>query len=340
MSAAATNVPLPWHHAALQHLNQAWEQQRWPHALLVHGAEGLGKRQLALWIAQSVLCDRARGELKACGECASCALFAAGTHPDLRQIYPEEDKQQISVDQIREACANLTMTSYRRGFKVTIVDPAHQMTLAAANSLLKTLEEPSPQTLLVLLTSRPSALLPTIRSRCQQLAVHAPPEAEALRWLAEAGGPSVGADILRFANGAPLRARALAEGRYSTLSGEVTGALDALFASRADVTQIAKQWADEDLVDRLLCLDHWLMQRIRTNLDRSLHQTDEFVTGELLPSGAPALNINRLFVCLDRVRELKAVLARTALQRELALEAVLLAIVDSFTTPMRQPVRQ
>lgn len=337
---AIGNPPLPWHEGALRHLNIAWEQRRWPHALLIHGAEGLGKRQLARVIAQAVLCDQPSDGLQSCGECTSCRLFAAGTHPDLKFVSPEEDKQQISVDQIREACASLAMTSYRRGYKVAIVDPAHQMTTAAANSLLKTLEEPSPQTLLVLLTSRPSALLPTIRSRCQQLALHAPAEEDALRWLSEAGKPPVSLEILRFANGAPLRALALAEGQYSTLSGELTAALDALFASRADVTQIAKQWANDDLPDRLLCLDHWLMQGIRSNLDRSLRQTDEFVTGVVLPSSPPALNINRVFGCLDRVRELRAALGRTALQRELALEAVLLAIMDAFTTPPRQPVRQ
>jgi DNA polymerase-3 subunit delta' len=327
-----TTAPLPWHDSAVRNLNSAWQQRRWPHALLIQGPEGLGKQRLARWIAQSILCDRGGDKLSACGECASCMLFAAATHPDLQMISPEEDKQQISVDQIREACANLTMTSYRQGYKVTIVDPAHQMTLAAANSLLKTLEEPTQRTVLILVTSRPAALLATIRSRCQQLSLSAPAERDALEWLATATGSPVDVEILRFANGAPLRALALAEGRYSTLWGEMTAALEALLSQRADVTQIAKQWAKDDMPDRLLCLDHWLMQRIRS----SLGQTDEFVTSMVLPREAPALNISRVFVCLDRVRELKAALSRTALQRELALESVLLTILETFAIRIRQ----
>jgi len=314
------------------YLNSAWQQRRWPHALLIHGAEGLGKRRLARWIAQSVLCDGTRESLDSCGTCTSCVLFRAGTHPDFREIAPEEEKQQISVEQIRDACSSLAMTSYRLGYKAVIVQPAHLMTPAAANSLLKTLEEPSPRTLLVLLSSRPSALLATIRSRCQQIALRAPAERDALEWLAREASSPVSVDMLKFANGAPLRALDLAQGHYATLWGELIAALEALFSRRTDVTQIAKQWAADALPDRLLCLDHWLMQRIRG----AFGQTDEFVTGVLLPSDAPALNISRMFVCLDRVRELQAALARTALQRELALEAVLLAIVETFIPRVRQ----
>jgi hypothetical protein len=138
----------------------------------------------------------------------------------------------------------------------------------------------------------------------------------------------VAPDVLRFAHGAPLRALDLAKGRYSTLSGEVTTAFEALFAGRADVTQIAKQWIDDDLIDRLLCIDHWIEQRIR----KTIEQNADLVTGMVLPSDAPTLNISRMFVCLDRVRELRAVLARTALQRELAVEAVLLALLETFAT--------
>lgn len=318
--------PLPWHEQAVQRLQLAWKQQRWPHGLLIYGAEGLGKRRLAEWIAQAVLCDRTRDELVVCGECASCKLYAARTHPDLMLLSPEEDKQQIAIDQIREACANLAMTSYRQGFKVAIVEPAHQMTIGAANSLLKTLEEPAPNTMLILLTSRPSGLPATIRSRCQQLAVRAPVEREALAWLAANAEAPVPTEILRFAHGAPLRALDLAKGRYSTLSGEVRTGLEALFAGKADVTQIAKHWNDDDLIDRLLCVDHWIEQKIRL----AVGQTADLVTGTVLPSGAPTLNISRMFVCLDRVRELRAVLARTALNKELAVEAILLAMLETF----------
>jgi DNA polymerase-3 subunit delta' len=159
---------LPWHEDAAAQLRKAWAANRLSHALLLQGAEGVGKQPFAAWLACAVLCDRSEGStLKCCGECASCALFVAGSHPDLLLVVPEEDKQQISIDQVRAATERLTKTSYRQGYKVAIVDPAHLMTPSAANSVLKTLEEPSPRSLLILITSQASMLLPTVRSRCQ-----------------------------------------------------------------------------------------------------------------------------------------------------------------------------
>src|SRR6187399_3185481 len=133
MSAALTSR-LPWHVALQAQLHATWREQRWPHALLLHGPEGVGKLTLALQLANAILCDRPNSDWQECGECASCKLLQSKTHPDFLWLTPEEDKQQISVDQIREACAQLALTSYRRGYKVAIIAPAHQMTMAAANS--------------------------------------------------------------------------------------------------------------------------------------------------------------------------------------------------------------
>jgi DNA polymerase-3 subunit delta' len=160
---------LPWHEDAAAQLRKAWAANRLSHALLLQGAEGLGKQVFAAWLACAVLCDKSAGsELNCCGECAGCKLFAAGSHPDLLWVAPEEDKQQISIDQVRAATERLTKTSFRQGYKVAIVTPAHLMTPNAANSVLKTLEEPAPRSLLVLVTSQPSMLLPTVRSRCRR----------------------------------------------------------------------------------------------------------------------------------------------------------------------------
>ncbi|HEX7116058.1 MAG TPA: hypothetical protein VF193_13075, partial [Steroidobacter sp.] len=94
----------PWQEDAANQLRQAWAANRLPHALLLQGQEGLGRRSLASWLASAVLCDRSvDNELRGCGECQSCLLFKAGSHPDLMWVSPEEDKQQISVDQIRAA---------------------------------------------------------------------------------------------------------------------------------------------------------------------------------------------------------------------------------------------
>jgi len=175
---------LPWHATAVEQARTAWSADRFPHAILLQGAEGLGKRELASWLGAAVLCEAsATGSLQFCGHCASCQLIAAGSHPDRYWVNPEEDKQQISVDQIREISARLTQTSFRHGYKVAVVEPAHQMTISASNSLLKTLEEPTPRSVLILVTSRPSGLPATVRSRCQKMAVHGPSAKEAIDWL-------------------------------------------------------------------------------------------------------------------------------------------------------------
>ncbi len=115
---------LPWHEDAAAQLRKAWAANRLSHALLLQGAEGLGKQVFAAWLACAVLCDKSAGsELNCCGECAGCKLFAAGSHPDLLWVAPEEDKQQISIDQVRAATERLTKTSFRQGYKVAHRDP-------------------------------------------------------------------------------------------------------------------------------------------------------------------------------------------------------------------------
>jgi DNA polymerase-3 subunit delta' len=243
---------LPWHKDAAAQLRKAWAANRLSHALLLQGTEGLGKQVFAAWLACAVLCDKSAGStLNCCGECPGCALFAAGSHPDLVLVAPEEDKQQISIDQVRAANERLTKTSYRQGYKVAIVTPAHLMTPSAANSVLKTLEEPSPRSLLVLITSQPSTMLPTVRSRCQKVTIARPTREQASEWLREQSGHAIGPALLEFAGGAPLRALAYADGRFDALNEHMQKSLGALLTGQADVTQVAAEWEKDALNDRL-----------------------------------------------------------------------------------------
>jgi DNA polymerase-3 subunit delta' len=322
---------LPWHAAATTQLRQAWAANRLPHAILVQGAEGLGKGSFAAWLAAAVLCENSSGgTLDFCGTCTSCSLIKAGSHPDLHWVAPEADKTQLSVDQVREACEKLSKTSFRQGYKIAILEPAHQMTPGAANSVLKTLEEPSPGSLLVLLTSRPSGLLPTVRSRCQKLTIARPSTAEAVAWLQREAGKSVSAALLEFSGGAPLRALAYADGRFDGLNQQMQKSLRALLSGDADVTQVAAEWEKDALIDRLVWLDLWLSSLART----AIAGTDDRVTfpggPAHLPSPSGPLNISALYSMVDRTRALKAQLARTALQRELAVESLLIGLLEAL----------
>lgn len=322
---------LPWHGELARRLDASRRAQRLPHAVLLHGAEGLGKRNFAAWLAYSLLCERDRHSFAFCGECASCVLMRAGTHPDFHWIRPEEDKQQISIDQIRLVAQKLAQTSGRHGWKVAIVEPAHQMTPGAANSLLKTLEEPTQNSLLMLLSARPGALPATIRSRCQQLEMPKPRLEEVQRWCMETAGLELAPELIEFCSGAPLAALDyVRSGQFDDLNERMMRAVSDLLTGSADVMQVAPAWADERLLDRLKWLDLWLSQRTRAWIAGS----DELITfperAVPLPSGGAPLNITAVYEVIDRIRLLRAQLTRTALQRELAVESLLLDLLSAL----------
>jgi len=184
---------LPWQAEHWTRLQARRQRDALPHALLLCGAAGLGKRAFAQRFVQGLLCaEPADGD--PCGRCRSCLLVAAGTHPDVVSLSFGSRKDgvqrsEIVVDQIRELSARLAMSSQFGGWQVATIDPADAMNPAAANALLKTLEEPSAQTMLVLLSDAPWRLPQTIRSRCQRIEFQLPAAAAALAWLQGEGVP-------------------------------------------------------------------------------------------------------------------------------------------------------
>jgi DNA polymerase-3 subunit delta' len=325
---------LPWHAGAAEQLGRAWAANRFPHALLLQGADGLGKRGFAAWIAAAVLCENStNSKLDACGRCAGCMLAKAGPHPDLQWVVPEEGKQQIGIDLVREATELLVKTSGRHGYKVAIVEPAHLMTPPAANSLLKTLEEPPGPSVLILITSQPSLLPPTVRSRCQKLTIPRPDREAATRWLQAETGRDVRPGLLEFAAGAPLRALAYAGGRFEELDEHMQESLGNLLSGRTDVTQVAAEWQKETLPDRLTWLDLWLSSAARAALAGSADLVTFPAGSPHLPSLPRTLNISGLYNMAERARALKSQLTRTSLQRELAVESWLIALLQMLAPP-------
>lgn len=241
----------PWQTAAWQGLAERWE--RLPHALLLAGPAGGGKSGFALALAQGLLCEDARGSGGACGNCPSCRWFAGGNHPDFRLVTPgsdeaepaEEDAEagkrstQIRIEQIRALTEFLTVGAVRQGRRVVLLQPAEAMNNPTANALLKLLEEPPPSTQFILVSDRPRLLLPTIRSRCQQLAFPRPERAAALGWLA-GEGVAEAETLLDFAGGMPVSARALAAGPLAEARRRFLG--DILALKPADAVGLAGRW--------------------------------------------------------------------------------------------------
>ncbi|MEO8849662.1 MAG: DNA polymerase III subunit delta' [Casimicrobiaceae bacterium] len=214
---APTNTGLlPWTLPLLQRLLAS--RASLPHAMMITGAAGIGKRSIAMHMAQALLCEAPRDDGLACSRCPSCGYFAAGQHPDLRVLEPlkiDDDGDvkrldAIPVEQVRELRDLVELTTHRGGNKVGVIVPAERMNTAAANALLKTLEEPPAGTYLLLVAHQPGRLPATITSRCRRIPVQPPDREAARRWLAEQGVDNATA-ILAQANGAPLAALGLAD---------------------------------------------------------------------------------------------------------------------------------
>jgi DNA polymerase-3 subunit delta' len=248
----------PWVESAWAGWTQRLAGGRVPHAVLIAGPAGLGKRQLAADIAGGLLCTSPLPDRRPCGQCRACALVAAGTHPDLYRITFEvnEDsgklREEIVVDQVRTLRDALAQTSQFGGWRVAVFDPAERMNGAAFNALLKTLEEPEADALLLLVSDRPSALPATIRSRCQRIDLRVPPRAEALAWLAAAGVPGpAAAEALELAAGNPGLARDYAEPAARKRLDEVLRDLVAVGAGRALPAEVGAAWLKDEPAARL-----------------------------------------------------------------------------------------
>jgi DNA polymerase-3 subunit delta' len=310
---------LPWlepHKALLRH---AYAAGRLAHALLIHEARGTGGDVLALWAAQLVLCTDSTHP--PCGVCAGCRRVANSQHPDLITLQPIEDSRQIRIEQVRELTAELTLTSHQGGYKVAIVSPADALNRAAANALLKTLEEPTPRTLLILVAIQPSRLPATILSRCQRIRVRAPARNEAVAWLQSIRGPAEWGAALDALGDAPLFAAEADPKTVVEFACETRRVLEETTGGRADPAVTAERWWRTDLPLRLLCIENWLTDRIRRHFAGAAFSV-EMGAPVHLQRGPHIPSIRRLFGLIEAVQELKSSLD-APINRSLALESVL-----------------
>jgi DNA polymerase-3 subunit delta' len=197
------------HARVVARLGAAAARGRVPHAVLVLGPAGVGKRAVADAFAARLLCDTPVG-VDACGTCAQCTRVAAGTHPDLQVVVRESERRDIRIEQVRELARWLGLQPLMTRRKIAIVDEAQCLNESAQNALLKTLEEPPPSSVLVLLSTSAALMLPTVRSRCQVLRLD-PLSADAVVTVLVARGlePARAARLAPLAEGAPGRVLAL-----------------------------------------------------------------------------------------------------------------------------------
>lgn len=319
MTGTAPMAAPSWMGGELTALAAAYRADRLSHGLMIHEAPGAGGDWLALWVAQLVLCRHP--ERAPCGACPACHKVLTAQHPDLLVLRPIEDSKQIRIEQIRELSEELSLTAHQGSYKVAIVSPADTMNRFAANALLKTLEEPPPRTLLMLVVTQPSRLPATILSRCQRVRIRAPGRKEAVSWLETTRGPGPWEAVLDALGEAPMQAVEVDPKAVVEVGVEVRRTLEETVAGGGDPVATAERWARAELPLRLRCFENWLTERIRA------HSTGEAfftkVGNAAHPARAlPVLNTRHLFELADGVRELKAAVD-TPINRGLALEAIL-----------------
>ncbi len=275
-----------------------------PHALLLVGPTGIGKRSFAATLVQAFSCAQPQPDGRGCDSCTGCRLQRAGTHPDHMDLLPMEGKQTISIEQIRQIQAHLVLKARQSRFKTVTIFPAEAMTLNAANSLLKVLEEPPGETLVLLITSLPAKLPITVRSRCQRLWLRSPKPHEAQAWVGEQLPSAIEMDLailLALVKGAPLRALQYAEQGLVARRKSFIEALFFLARGAAEPLAIAQSWFQNDLEELLYWVSTLVgdMIRLKSGVPaQCLINRDKIETLQSLAQNTP---FNGLFALWNKV---------------------------------------
>lgn len=319
------NNILPWLIPAAEQIRSAAAQQRLPHALLVSGPPGVGKGAFAREIARTLLCENRAEDASPCRQCTACAQVQSGTHPDFFTVQPGEDSTVIKVDQIRALSEKLSLSSHRGGYKVAVMAPAETMNINASNSLLKTLEEPSDNTVCVLVCVNPAQLPATIRSRCQQIRIAVPETASALKWLAAEGSVEQTPEIyLQLADGAPLRALQLAQANTIEARQACFESLVGILDGRTEPLAVAQEWSRDEELRGIGWMRDWIMDLLRIRMSGQAGGIRSADIADALPALARRLDSRVLFRQLDRINRIMK-LSANSLNRELLTEDILLA---------------
>ncbi len=315
----------PWTLTQAQRITQ--DIGRLPHALLLTGPPGLGKTACAAYLAQVLSCEKLDNATQSsCGSCQSCRLVAAGTHPDIQWVEPAEEGKVITIDQIRVLAQFLHLRPHIGRLKLVIISPAEGMNAHAANSLLKLLEEPPPDSLLFLASSNPARLPATVRSRCQRLAFSRPVRSEALAWLQAIEGfpPDDQAELLlQLAGWAPLRALALHQDGFLAVRSELLDDVEALVTGKEEPVSCAGRWKAHGARRSLEWLEGGIMDLIRIGMAPGHGTLVNHDSGERLHVLKKRLDLKQLFRFLEAVSESRHLLDGPADQL-LLLEDVLI----------------
>lgn len=263
---------LPWQGNQWKRLVKQAAGHNLPHAFLFTGQAGVGKTRLAMNLAAFLLCETVSEKTnltEACGECKQCKLFEAETHPDFKLLQPEDGASSIKVDQVRSLVDFFGHSSLQGGRKLTILEPAESLNINAANALLKTLEEPSSNSVIILVSHQAGLLLPTIRSRCQVVDFPIPSESDTIDWLIRQGNVEQNhskealQQILMLAHQAPFKALEYLEINALSEYQKMLDELSIFLKNEKLSSELASRWNDDQANLRLSWMLLWLEQLLK-----------------------------------------------------------------------------
>jgi len=278
----------PWQKSVWDRMVQQVAQQHLPHALLLKGAEGSGLQSFALQLIHFLLCATPKNNMP-CGTCRECHLLSVGSHPGLSIIKPEPNKKTgvmskvIVVDQIRDVIDTINQTSFNAGRKILMISPCDVLNPAAANALLKSLEEPPPNTFFVLVSQNPSRLLATIRSRCQLVDLPLPKAAEAENWLKESIAETAQRKyLLAISGNNPLLVLQWQENESIDSILQLGNELQQVSQGKISPLQLAAAWHKSGLLSRVILWWRWLAVELKSTIQKNTSQDLPVSTGQLL----------------------------------------------------------
>ena len=271
------------------------DKKRLPHALLLRGQSGIGKLDFAISLSQALLCEQVNSAHQACGECPSCGWFEQDNHPDFRLISPEQEvskddeistkstkkRTQIVIEQVRGLSDFLSLSSHKSdGQRILVIHPAEGLNVAAANALLKMLEEPPSNVIFILVAHQAHKILPTIMSRCQKIDMPVPSTEASLAWMKQEGiqSPEV---LLSYAGGSPLMA--LDEAEEGVLASiEICKLLAS--GAKSDVFQLSTACLALGMENAVCALQKWSYDLLLCHFTQKVryHQSQEGVVKKLV----------------------------------------------------------
>jgi len=291
----------PWLLDHWQDVYRRHEQQRLPHALLFTGMVGIGKKQFVRFVAESLLCRDCSPATGACGQCDACAQIQAGAHPELKVLDPEGAAMLIKVDAVRDLVVWLQLSAPPNQYRVALLDTSDAMNRNAANSLLKTLEEPGERAVLILAADKPGSLPATVRSRCQCTALTLRDQESAISWLNEHGVIDA-KEQLAHAGVGPLALVARNSDAWQASRQALQKAWRDLFLMRASVGKIVDSVSDLPTTECLSHFSHWAMLANKKHLNLPIGADP--ATIELVSEVHDGLDSEQWFTLYDRMQGL------------------------------------